>query len=113
MIVRIVVLLITTMLLGAADRKIVGTARGENQDLILQVTLYLDSGSVRELVGTDLEHFFVADVEVQPKYGKEITIDRDDFVLRTDKDGEKTTPFAPSQIAGKAALVVSQQRVGG
>jgi hypothetical protein len=45
---------------------------------------------------------------VEPKYGKEIAIDRDDFVLRTDKDGEKAKPFAPSQIAGREALIVTQ-----
>ena len=102
------------LLLPAANKKIVGAARGENQDLILHVTLYLDAESVNQAVGSDLGgHFFVADVKMEPKYGKEITIDRDDFVLRTDKDGEKATPFAPSEIAGGAALVVKSQRIGG
>jgi hypothetical protein len=102
------------VLLTAADKRIVGTAMGENQDLILHVTLYLDPASVNQVVGTDMGgHYFVADVKVEPKYGKEIAIDRDDFVLRTDKDGEKTTPFAPSEIAGRGALVVKHQRIGG
>lgn len=101
-------------LAGAADKRIVGAARGENQDLILQVTLYLDRASVKDLIGTDLEgHFILAEVKIDPKFGKEIAIDRDDFVLRTDKNGEKATPFAPSEIAGKETLVVSQQRIGG
>ena len=38
---------------------------------------------------------------MEPKYTKEITIDRDDFILRTDKDGDRTKPMAPSQIAGR------------
>jgi hypothetical protein len=102
------------LLLPAANKKISGTALGENQDLILHVTLYLDAESVNQAAGADLGgHFFVAEVKVDPKYGKEITIDRDDFVLRTDKDGEKATPFAPSQIAGSGALVVKSQRIGG
>ena len=100
--------------LTAASKKIAGTATGENQDLILHVTLYLDAESVNQAAGADLGgHFFVADVKVDPKYGKEIRVDRDDFVLRTDKDGEKATPFAPSQIAGGTALVVKSQRIGG
>ena len=41
----------------------------------------------------------MAQVKVEPKYTKEITIDRDDFILRTDKDGDRTKPMAPSQIA--------------
>lgn len=113
--VRILALLAgTALLLGASEKKMVGTARGENQDLILSVTLYLDAASVNQVVGSDLGgHYFVADVKVEPKYGKEITIDRDEFVLRTDKDGEKTTPFAPSEIAGRGTLVLRRQRIGG
>src|SRR5579859_1880780 len=112
---RVLALLtVTTALISAGDKRIVGTAMGENQDLILHVTLYMDPASVNQVVGTDMGgHFFVADVKVEPKYGKEIAIDRDDFVLRTDKNGEKTTPFAPSEIAGRGALVVKQQRIGG
>lgn len=99
---------------GKKEKRIVGASQGENQDVILKVTLYMDPASIKDQLGTDLgEGFMAADVHFEPKYGKEIAIDRDDFVLRTDKDGEKTTPFAPSEIAGRATLVVPQQRVGG
>jgi len=46
-------------------------------------------------------------VKVEPKYTKEIVIDRDDFILRTDKDGERTKPMAPSQISGGGSLVLT------
>lgn len=83
-------------------------ARGENEDLILNVTLYDDPVLVKELLGTDLEgHYIVADVRVEPKYGKEIIIDHNDFVLHTFKDGEKTTPFEPNQVAGIGAVILS------
>lgn len=99
---------------GKKEKRIVGTAQGENQDVILKVTLYIDPASIKDQLGTDLGgEFMAAGVHFEPKYGKEIVIDRDDFVLRTDKDGEKTEPFAPSEIAGRATLVVPQQRVGG
>ena len=102
-------LLLPVFLLPAAPKKAVATARGENEDLVLTVTLYIDPAGVKELIGSDLDgHYIVADVKVQPKYGKEISIDRDDFQLRTDKDGEKTTPFAPSQIAGSGGMVLKQ-----
>jgi hypothetical protein len=32
---------------------------------------------------------------------------RDDFELRSYKNGQRSTPFAPSQIAGSSALVIS------
>lgn len=115
---RLLVLLAGISLLlfahGKKEKPMVGTAQGENQDVILKVTLYMDPASVKDQLGTDLgAQFMLADVHFEPKYGKEIAIDRDDFVLRTDKDGEKTAPFAPSEIAGGATLVVPQQRVAG
>jgi len=102
-------ILLPALLLPGAPKKTVGTARGENADLILTVKLYFDPASVKEVIGSSLDgHYIVAEVKVEPKYGKDIAIDRDDFQLRTDKDGEKTKPFAPSQIAGRGALVISQ-----
>jgi hypothetical protein len=101
-------------LLTAAPRKTIATSRGENEDLVITVTLYIDPPAVKEIIGSDLDgHYIVGDVKVEPKYGKEVTIDRDDFQLRTDKDGEKAKPFAPSQIAGRGALVISQKGGGG
>ena len=93
-----------------AAKKTVSTARGENEDLILTATLYLDPADVKDLIGSDLGgHYIVGDVKVEPKYGKEIVIDRDDFQLHTDKDGEKARPFVGSQIAGQDSLVISDE----
>ena len=100
---------LSALLLLPASKKNVATAKGENEDLALTVTLYLDPADVKEMIGYDLGgHYIVADVKVEPKYGKDGPVDRDDFLLRTDKDGEKAKPFAASQIAGQAALVVGQ-----
>jgi hypothetical protein len=97
--------------LTAADKKTPSTTRGENQDLVLDVTLYDDPVLVKDLIGTDLGgHYILAEVKIDPKYGKDIVIDRDDFQLRTNKDGEHTTPFAPSQIVASDALVVAQSK---
>ena len=97
-----------------AAKKTVGTGRGENEDLILNVTLYTDAAGVKELIGDELGgHYIVADVKVEPKYGKDITIDRDDFQLRTDKDGERTKPLAPSQIAGRGLVLTRTGGPGG
>ena len=98
----LVLLLLPALLLTAASkRKAPGNGRGENEDLILTVTLYIDPADVKELIGSDLGgHYIVADVKVEPKYGKDIAVDRDDFRLRTDKDGEKAEPF----VMGKPAF---------
>ena len=102
--------LLPALLLGAPPKKqTVGSGRGENEDLILSVTLYSDPTDVKELIGDDLAgHYIVAEIKMQPKYGKELNVDRDDFLLVTDKNGERTKPFAASQIAGREALIVTQ-----
>jgi len=107
---RLAVFLLPILFLAAASKKAPPTAKGENEDLILTVTLHVDPADVKEVIGSDLEgHFVMAEVKVDPKYGKDIAIDRDDFQLRTDKDGEKAKPFAASQIAGSGALVLSNE----
>jgi hypothetical protein len=86
--------------------KPIPSAEGENEDLILKVKLYTDGEAVRQLLGDDLGgHYIVADVTVEPKYGKEAAIDRDDFLLRTDHDGDKTHSYVASQVVGKTAVV--------
>jgi hypothetical protein len=100
---------LTGIIAWPAGKKSVGVARGENEDLIVTITLYSSPDDVKELLGNDLGgHFVVADVKVEPKYGKEVTVARDDFMLRDLETVEKSTPFAPSQIAGKAALVIKR-----
>jgi hypothetical protein len=97
------------LLLASDKKKVPATTRGENQDLVLDVTLYDDPMLVKDLRGNDLGgHYIVAEVKVDPKYGKEIVIDRDDFTLRTEKDGDHTTPFAPSQVTEQDAVLVSR-----
>jgi hypothetical protein len=96
-----------------APRKTVVTAHGENQDIILTVTVYTTTADVKELLGSDLEgHYLAAEVKVEPKYGKEIVISHDDFVLRDMEAVEKSTPFEPSQIAGRAALIITRNEDG-
>jgi hypothetical protein len=97
--------------LSAAEKKTPSMARGENQDLVLNVTLYDDPVLVKDLIGADLGgHYILAEVKIDPKFGKDIVIDRDDFQLRTTKDGEHTTPFSPSQMVASDAVVVAQSK---
>jgi len=55
----------------------------------------------------------VVSVRLSPKNNEKIKVFRDDFMLRTDSDGEKSKPFAASQIAGRGALVVTRTYDGG
>ena len=101
------IVLAAALILGAA-KKNVATSKAENEDLILTATMHIDPVDIKELNGDDLGgHYTVVEVNVEPKYGKDIVVDHDDFVLRTDRDGERSRPYAPSQIAGSGALIVS------
>ncbi|HXK05439.1 MAG TPA: hypothetical protein VMS37_23745 [Verrucomicrobiae bacterium] len=98
----------TAILVFGAARKNTGSARGENQDFVIDATIYTDAEAVKEVVGDDLGgHFTVVQVKIVPRFAKEIAIDRDDFMLRTDKDGDRSKPMAPSQIAGRGSLVIT------
>jgi hypothetical protein len=105
-----VALLLPALLLNAAKKKEPGHGRGENEDLTITATLYTEPDQIKELIGSDLGgYYIVVDLKAEPKYGKDVTLRRDDFVLRTDKDGEKSEPFVGSQIAGNEALVVTEE----
>jgi len=84
-------------------------AHGSNESVDLEATLYLGKEAVKKVLGSDLDgYYIVVEVRVTPKGSEPLAIHRDDFVLRTDKDGERTTPFTASQIAGKGVLVISE-----
>ena len=97
-------------LLGAAKKPAAG--HSANEQVEIAATVFADKDAIKQMLGSDLDgHFIVLELRVAPKYGK-LAVHRDDFLLRTDKDGEKSTPFAPSQIAGRGALIVSQSGGG-
>jgi hypothetical protein len=105
-----VLAVVLSVALHAAGKKgTVATAKAENEDLTLTVTLHIDPADIKELIGNDLGgHYMVAEVKVEPKFDKDILLDRDDFQLRTDKDGEKAKPYSGSQIAGTGALIIGE-----
>jgi hypothetical protein len=105
--------LICGALLCGADKK-VPLRSAENGSVEITATAFADRESVKQALGSDLGgHYIVVEVRLTPKDAAKVAIHLDDFMLKTDKDGERTTPFAPSQIAGKGALVVSTGATSG
>jgi hypothetical protein len=91
-----------------AREKAPPSARAGNSKVEIAATLYTTSEAIREQLGADLgAGFFVVKVEVTPRGGQPLNIVRDDFLLRSYKNGQKCQPFAPSQIAGSGALALS------
>lgn len=95
-----------------AKEKNLSPGRAENSVVTLTAAAYLDRATIKQLVGSDLNGYYtVLQVTVTPKSGK-LNIQRDDFLLRTDHDGERTHPLAASEIAGRTDMVVRTVGVG-
>ena len=85
-----------------------------NEKLRVEATLYPDRDSVKQLMGFELdEGFVVVAVKVTPLTEGPIRIDRDNFFLRSDKDGQKSQPYSPSQIAGSGTMRISSRAMAG
>ena len=55
----------------------------------------------------------VVQVKLSPRGDAKVNVDFDDFTLISRKDGQRSQPLAPSQIAGSGALVVTPGQQGG
>jgi hypothetical protein len=97
----------------AADAKLpFGRITGETA--ALEATLISGKEAVMKTVGSDLGgSIVIVDLKISPQGEKPLRISRDDFTLKSDNDGQRSQPFAPSQIAGQGALVVSSVGSGG
>jgi hypothetical protein len=77
-----------------------------DNNVSIKATIYADPAGVQELLGDSLGgHYIVIKIDLTPN--KKFTIDHDNFLLRTDKDGERSHVFEPTQIAGDGVLVVT------
>jgi hypothetical protein len=95
-------------LVSAADKKL-PIETTSNELVEITVSALVDKDQIRQELGSELTAgIIVVRVRVRPLSEKPVKIDRDDFVLLSDKDGQRSTPYAPSQIAGGSTLVVTQ-----
>jgi len=82
--------------------------RASNDAVAIIATATTDKDEIKKMLGSDLDGVIaVVDVRLVPKPGTKLAVIRDDFTLRSDKDGQRSTPFAPSQLAGRGVLVIS------
>jgi hypothetical protein len=111
---KCLVLAIAAVVCPGADRKPAPIGKAGNDKLEISATLLPGKDAIKEEVGSDLNGYFtVVRVTVTPKAGQKLMIARDEFLLRTDRDGQRSQPFAPSQIAGRGAIVVAETSSGG
>ncbi len=83
--------------------------RASNNAVEIAAKLYNGRDAVRQAVGSDLDGVIVVvEVSIAPKTAEPLAVRLDDFLLRSDKDGQRSAPFTPSQIAGKGTLMITE-----
>jgi hypothetical protein len=98
--------LCVSAMMGAKKPLPIEDGVGSNLDLSIKATIYADPSAVQELLGDSLGgHYIVIKVDLSPN--KKFAIDHDNFLLHTDKDGERSHVYEPTQIAGDGSLVIT------
>lgn len=86
--------------------------RGQASDakVSLAARLYIDREEMKTLLGHDPgPSIVIVEVSVTPAPGTTLRLDREDFLLRSDRDGQRSRPLEPAQIAGSAVMVISSR----
>lgn len=100
--------------LGGFAEKLIGPVSSEDEYVVVTGSALVDKAAITKTLGRDPEmDLVIVDIKVAPRGENKFAVNLDDFVLISRKDGQRSQPLAPSQIAGKGALVVSQGGRGG
>lgn len=79
-----------------------------SNDLVYLSATLLSNDEVNAIFHYDFpDRYTVLEVKLTPRSGP-LAVRLDDFVLRTDKDGEKSGPFPATQIYGEGALIINR-----
>ncbi len=86
------------------------TGAASDGKVSIEAIAYLDHGEMTKVLGYDPgPGFLIVQVKFTPAAGEKIQLDLDDFLLRSDRSGEKSRPLEAAQIAGTSVMVVSSQ----
>ena len=99
--------LIAAAPLGAAEKKL-PIEQTSNELIDISATAVLDRDQIRQEIGADPgSDIVVVRITVKPVSDKPIQLSLDDFYLFSSKDGQRSEPYEPGQIAGSGVLVVT------
>jgi hypothetical protein len=86
------------------------TGTASDPKVTIDATLYLNRDDIKRLLGEDIgENYVLVEVKVQPSSEDGIKLDRDDFLLRSDKTGATARPMEATQIAGTSVMVINSK----
>ena len=106
-----VALVFLSAVLFAADKK---PPIEETSNELVDITgTLLDHDQIHQELGADLDpEIVVVRVTVRPVTDKPVPLSPDGFLLVSDKDGQRSEPFAPGQIAGGESIAMSSSKGG-
>jgi hypothetical protein len=86
----------------------------ELADVAFKARLVRDVSEMQSRLGSDLDNeFILVEIEVRPLYNSEVIIQRDDFLLRSYSNNDRSTAQSPDRIAGEAVLVLGSGGTAG
>lgn len=108
---RLVLIFGVATLAFAADKKL-PIDETSNDLLAISVAAPLDHDQIKQELGSDLgADIIVVRVTARPVSDKPVQLSLDDFLLISGKDGQRSEPFAPGQLAGSDSLTVTPNGV--
>jgi hypothetical protein len=81
--------------------------------MAIEATLYMTREEAKKALGADPgPNVVVVEVKVTPKTedGK-MYLDHDEFLLRSDRDGQRARPLMPAQLAGTSVMVIGSRGI--
>jgi hypothetical protein len=98
-------------MLGAADKKL-PIDEASNELLDISVSAPLDKEQIKQELGSNLGDDIIAiRLTARPVSDKPVQLSLDDFLLVSSKDGQRSEPYAPGQLAGSDSLTVTPNGV--
>jgi hypothetical protein len=101
--------------LTAAEKKL-PIEETSNEVVDITASIILDRDEIKKELGSDFNgDLMLVRVKVRPVNDKPLLLDLDDFYLISGKDGQRSEPYAPSQLAGDTTIMITPQgtRKGG
>jgi len=98
---------LSAALLLAADKKL-PIEDASNDQLAISASAVLDRDQIKQELGYDLgADIVVVRVALRIVSDKPVQVSHDDFLLISGKDGQRSEPYEPGQIAGADSLTVT------
>lgn len=96
----------SSLAIFGADKKL-PIQETSNQFLDITAPPPLTKDEIKQELGSDLaDDIIVVRVTARPLTDKPVQLNLDDFLLISNKDGQRSEPFAPGQLAGSDSLAV-------